>query len=194
MLKASRENKRERRKQESGGARQSAGRLQASPDMLLPTGVLICAALGNVFDRKVRHYPREYFSPTPKYSSLCIFSLASFFSLPPYTILGFFPLLLHLPCTLEMLWSLLSKCRLFPIFREIWYSESLWFIAANSLTQAHCPREMAHSAASEFTSAPLLWSWQLPRFWSWQLPHQKVVCVCGGGMGQACSSFLCYSM
>lgn len=65
--------------------------------MLLPTEVLILAALGNVFDHKASLYPQENFSPTPKYSSLCIFSLASLpHFLPLYTILDFFPLLPHL--------------------------------------------------------------------------------------------------
>lgn len=49
--------------------------------MLLPTGVLFLTALGNVFDREVRLYPHENFSPTPKYSYLCIFALTSLSSM-----------------------------------------------------------------------------------------------------------------
>lgn len=83
MVKTSRENERERRKQEAERARQIAGKLQTSPDMLLPAGVMIRVALGNVFDHKVRSYPHKNFSSTPKYSSLHFFSLISLSLLLP---------------------------------------------------------------------------------------------------------------
>lgn len=61
--------------------------------MLLHTRILIRAALGNMFDHKVRLYSHKDFSLTPKYIVLTVFSLLphSFpYSLLPYTILAFF--------------------------------------------------------------------------------------------------------